>query len=142
MAVMIEIAPLANSDALVLNFRAPAAGNYFVEVTSATTDFGFYDLLFATWSPTSTPWRNAARQLDVDNDYFVAPVDALLVILTPQAMTDPTQAARTVIELAHKSDKPLVTCWMGEEQVREARHVGRSEVPCGERWRSRATSRR
>lgn len=48
-------------------------------------------------------------------------VDGVLAILTPQAMTDPTQAARTVIELAHKSDKPLVTCWMGEEQVREAR---------------------
>ena len=48
-------------------------------------------------------------------------VDGVLVILTPQAMTDPTQVARIVIELAKKSDKPLVTCWMGEEQVREAR---------------------
>lgn len=48
-------------------------------------------------------------------------IDGVLVILTPQAMTDPTQAARTVIEVAKKTDKPLVTCWMGEEQVREAR---------------------
>ncbi|MDK9725512.1 MAG: bifunctional acetate--CoA ligase family protein/GNAT family N-acetyltransferase [Sterolibacteriaceae bacterium MAG5] len=48
-------------------------------------------------------------------------VDGVLTILTPQAMTDPTQAARTVIETAGKSDKPIVTCWMGEEQVREAR---------------------
>jgi len=48
-------------------------------------------------------------------------VDGVLAILTPQAMTDPTQAARTVIEVANKSDKPLVTCWMGEDQVREAR---------------------
>ncbi|MDD5175568.1 MAG: bifunctional acetate--CoA ligase family protein/GNAT family N-acetyltransferase [Sterolibacterium sp.] len=48
-------------------------------------------------------------------------VDGILVILTPQAMTDPTQTARHVIELAHQSDKPLVTCWMGEEQVHEAR---------------------
>jgi len=48
-------------------------------------------------------------------------VDGVLAILTPQAMTDPTQAARTMIEIAKKSDKPLVTCWMGEEQVREAR---------------------
>ena len=48
-------------------------------------------------------------------------VDGILAILTPQAMTDPTQTARAVIELANKSDKPLVTCWMGEEQVREAR---------------------
>ncbi len=48
-------------------------------------------------------------------------VDGVLAILTPQAMTDPTQAARAVIEVAKKFDKPLVTCWMGEEQVREAR---------------------
>ena len=48
-------------------------------------------------------------------------IDGVLVILTPQAMTDPTQAARIVIEVAKKYDKPVVTCWMGEEQVREAR---------------------
>jgi acetyltransferase len=48
-------------------------------------------------------------------------IDGILSILTPQAMTDPTQAARKVIELAQQTDKPIVTCWMGEEQVREAR---------------------
>lgn len=48
-------------------------------------------------------------------------VDGILAILTPQALTDPTQTARALIELAHKSDKPLVTCWMGETQVKEAR---------------------
>ncbi len=48
-------------------------------------------------------------------------IDGVLVILTPQAMTDPTQAARHVIEIATKSDKPVVTCWMGEEQVKEGR---------------------
>lgn len=48
-------------------------------------------------------------------------IDGVMVILTPQAMTDPTQAARLVIEAARKTDKPVVTCWMGEEQVREAR---------------------
>lgn len=48
-------------------------------------------------------------------------VDGVLAILTPQAMTDPTQAARVVIDLAQKTDKPIVTCWMGETQVREAR---------------------
>ena len=48
-------------------------------------------------------------------------VDGVLAILAPQVPADPTQAARAVIELARASDKPLVTCWMGEEQVREAR---------------------
>ena len=48
-------------------------------------------------------------------------VDGVMAILTPQAMTDPTQAARKLIEIARTTDKPVVTCWMGEEQVREAR---------------------
>lgn len=48
-------------------------------------------------------------------------VDGLMVILAPQAMTDPTQTARVVIEMAKKTDKPIVTCWMGAEQVYEGR---------------------
>jgi acetyltransferase len=59
----------------------------------------------------------AALQVCLEDDQ----IDGVLVILTPQAMTDPTQAARVVIETARKTDKPVVTCWMGEEQVREAR---------------------
>lgn len=48
-------------------------------------------------------------------------VDGVLAILTPQALADPTQTARAVIEVARQTDKPLVTCWMGAEQVREGR---------------------
>ena len=48
-------------------------------------------------------------------------VDGAMVILTPQAMSDPTQSARVVAEVAHHSRKPLLACWMGEEQVKEAR---------------------
>ena len=48
-------------------------------------------------------------------------VDGLLVMLTPQAMTDPTGAAEGVIEGVDASKKPVLTCWMGEEQVHEAR---------------------
>jgi len=50
-------------------------------------------------------------------------VDGVLVILTPQAMTDPTQSARALIEASQSSDKPLVACWMGGEQVFEGRRV-------------------
>jgi len=48
-------------------------------------------------------------------------VDGVLAILTPQAMTRPLEAARAVIALADGSSKPLLTCWMGEGQVAEAR---------------------
>lgn len=66
----------------------------------------------------ATPERYAATLAACLAD---ANVDGVLTILTPQAMTDPTQAARVVIEAAQKTDKPIVTCWMGETQVREAR---------------------
>ncbi len=50
-------------------------------------------------------------------------VDALLVILTPQAMTDPTAVAQALVEIKDKVRKPLLTCWMGETQVAEGRRV-------------------
>ena len=50
-------------------------------------------------------------------------VDGVLVILAPQAMTAPLEAARAVIECASTSDKPLLACWMGELQVAEARRL-------------------
>jgi len=43
--------------------------------------------------------------------------DGLLVILTPQAMTDPEAIARRLRDLAAGSRKPLVASWMGGEEV-------------------------
>lgn len=50
-------------------------------------------------------------------------VDGVLAILSPQAMTVAVDAARVVADAAAKSDKPIITCWMGEEQVRAARKL-------------------
>lgn len=50
-------------------------------------------------------------------------VDGVLVMLTPQAITDPVEVARAVVELDRAADKPVVTCWMGEEQVRAGRKI-------------------
>ena len=46
-------------------------------------------------------------------------VDGVLVILSPQAMTDPTGAAKAVIEAAKRSHKPVLAAWMGGRKVRE-----------------------
>jgi acetyltransferase len=43
--------------------------------------------------------------------------DGLLVILTPQAMTDPTQTARDLRPYANLGDKPVLASWMGGEVV-------------------------
>jgi len=48
-------------------------------------------------------------------------VDGAIVILTPQAMTNPTEVAEAVIKSAEKSNKPIMTSWMGGDQVEEAR---------------------
>ncbi|NOS97447.1 MAG: bifunctional acetate--CoA ligase family protein/GNAT family N-acetyltransferase [Methylotenera sp.] len=48
-------------------------------------------------------------------------VDGVLTILTPQAMTKPLEVANGVIELTNQYKKPLLTSWMGEAQVAEAR---------------------
>jgi acetyltransferase len=48
-------------------------------------------------------------------------VDGVLAMLTPQAMSRPTEAAEAVIDVARHSSKPVITCWMGEAQVAEGR---------------------
>jgi acetyltransferase len=50
-------------------------------------------------------------------------VDGVLAILTPQAMTQPLEAARAVIGAAENSNKPLLACWMGESQIAAAREA-------------------
>jgi acetyltransferase len=50
-------------------------------------------------------------------------VDGVIVILTPQAMTAPTEVAKAVIESARKSKKPIMTSWMGGGQVEAAREL-------------------
>ncbi len=50
-------------------------------------------------------------------------VDAVLVILTPQAMTEPEAVAKGIVELARQHRKPLLTCWMGEGQIETSRRL-------------------
>ncbi len=56
--------------------------------------------------------------------------DGLLVILTPQAMTDPTETARQLVSYAHLSDKPLLASWMGGDKVAEGELIlNRAGIP-------------
>ena len=50
-------------------------------------------------------------------------VGGAIVILTPQAMTQPTRVAEALITSAEKSNKPIMTSWMGGNQVEEARQL-------------------
>ena len=49
--------------------------------------------------------------------------DGLLVILTPQAMTDPTATARALVKHASIEGKPVLASWMGGEEVQEGARI-------------------
>jgi len=51
-------------------------------------------------------------------------LDGILVMLTPQAMTDAKSTAKAVVKAVPKrSQKPVLACWMGESSVEEGRKV-------------------
>ncbi len=46
-------------------------------------------------------------------------VDGMMVVLTPQAMTEIVETAKAVGEISHSIDKPILACFMGEAKVEE-----------------------
>lgn len=50
-------------------------------------------------------------------------VDALLVIVTPQAMTNPTAVAREVCAQAASTPKPVLAAWLGGVSMREGTNL-------------------
>jgi len=49
-----------------------------------------------------------------------AGVDAVVVILTPQAMTNPTATAKAIGKLAASTGKPMLAAWLGGQSMRES----------------------
>ncbi|MDD3470290.1 MAG: acetate--CoA ligase family protein [Thermoguttaceae bacterium] len=54
-------------------------------------------------------------------------IDGIVVILTPQAMSDPTGAAKAVVGVAKGAKKPILTSWMGGTTVAEGVNIFRKE---------------
>jgi acetyltransferase len=46
-------------------------------------------------------------------------VDAVLVILTPQSMTDPTETARAIAKLSENTSKMIMAAWLGGASMRD-----------------------
>ncbi len=58
-------------------------------------------------------------------------VDAVIFLLTPQAMTEIEDTARAVVELAQNSDKPVLANFMGAKDVAAGNRIlGEGRVPC------------
>jgi acetyltransferase len=56
--------------------------------------------------------------------------DGLLVILTPQAMTDPTATAEALKPYGKSYDKPVLASWMGGEDVAAGESIlNRADIP-------------
>jgi len=49
--------------------------------------------------------------------------DGALVILTPQAMTNPTACAKAIAEAARNAAKPVLASWMGASEVEPGRQI-------------------
>jgi acetyltransferase len=47
-------------------------------------------------------------------------VDCLVVLLSPQSMTDPVAIAREIIEASHTLGKPVMASFLGDHNIREA----------------------
>jgi acetyltransferase len=96
-------------------------GGQLAPVSEATTE-ALNKVLPATWSHANpidiigdAPPDRYAAALDImahDPDS-----DGLLVILTPQAMTDPTKTAQQLIPYLSGTDKPILASWMGGSDV-------------------------
>ncbi len=59
-------------------------------------------------------------------------VSAVMVILTPQAMTESTETAKSIVEIRKSvMEKPIIAVFMGGESVREAtEYLRNNNVPC------------
>lgn len=70
-------------------------------------------------------YKNALENIIKDEN-----VDAIIVLLTPQANTEIDKTAKTISRAAEDSDKPLFTSFMGEQDVESGINIlEKNEIP-------------
>jgi acetyltransferase len=50
-------------------------------------------------------------------------INGILIIFTPQGITDPSQAAKAVVDACKGASRTILTSWMGEQDVEEANEI-------------------
>jgi acetyltransferase len=68
----------------------------------------------------ATPARYREAIMTVSGD---PGVDSTLIMLSPQAMTQPLEVAKAIVEISDETSRSVICCWMGEEQVASARRL-------------------
>lgn len=135
-ALSAKFRPQGKRLAIVTNGGGPGAmaadraGDLEIPLANLTMDTvqALNAVLPPTWSHSNpidiggdaTPIRYRDTMLAVAQD---DEVDGILVMLSPQAMTQASEVAKAVVDVALLSSKPMLTCWMGEAQVNEARQI-------------------
>jgi acetyltransferase len=96
-------------------------GGQLTEISTAAKE-AFDGVLPSVWSHNNpvdiigdAPPQRYADALEIAGKDTSA--DGMLVILTPQAMTDPTKTAEMLAPLAHSTGKPVIASWMGGTDV-------------------------
>jgi acetyltransferase len=116
------------TDALIMG------GGELAELTPETME-AYSAVLPATWSHNNpvdiigdaSPERYA-KALDIASKDPNS--DGMLVILTPQAMTDPTRIAEQLKPLAKQEGKPVLASWMGGVDVAAGEEIlNRANIP-------------
>lgn len=75
---------------------------------------------------------DAKRYVDTLNIVAKDPdTDGILVILSPQDMTDPVGTAQNIKAFSHMPHKPLLASWMGAQTVKEGIEIlAQEKIPC------------
>ncbi len=116
------------TDALITN------GGKLAELSVETMD-AYNNLLPAAWSHNNpvdilgdaSPDRYAEALKIAAQD---PNSDGMLVILTPQAMTDPTETAEKLKPYGQSLGKPVIASWMGGDDVKNGEAIlNRSNIP-------------
>jgi len=135
-ALAMQTRPLSKNLAIVTNAGGPGvlATDHLVNLEGELATFS--DKTMEKLNEVLPPMWSHGNPVDVlgdagDDRYAIAAeaclqdknVDGLLVILTPQSMTDPSKIATKLVEVAKKHKKPILASWMGEKDVAEGRDI-------------------
>ena len=86
------------------------------------------DILPSSWSHANpidvlgdATWETYSKAVEIASENEFS--DGILIILTPQSMTDPTRTAQAIADVAKKIKKPILASWMGGKAVAEGRAI-------------------
>lgn len=66
----------------------------------------------------ASDYKNALEKIKNENFY-----DFIIVILTPQKMSQTEETARIIVEFSKQTKKKIIACFLGEKSIKEAKKI-------------------